>query len=100
MGLKVINLPGIIQVLLPDTPFAEVERCREIIHALFESDFFKIKNGKAVISFNQEGTIQQIGADIISWKRGSGLQSLLPRDKIEVVAKPNTLTHTLSGAAK
>ena len=93
-----INLPGIIQVLLPNTPFEEVERCREIIHTLFESDFFKIKNGKATVHFDHQGIVQQIGVDSIRWKRDKNLQKIPPGDIIKV--QSNTQTHTLSGAAK
>ena len=93
-----INLPGIIQIMLPGTPFEEVERCREIIHTLFESDFFKVKNGKAMVHFDHQGTVQLIGIDAINWKRDKSLQKIPPGDIIKV--QSNTQTHTLSGPAK
>ena len=94
-----VNLPGLIQVLLPETPFAEIERCRAIIHTLFESGFFKIKNGKATVHFDHQGTIQQIGVDSIQWKRDKDLPKLPPGVRIDLV-QPNTLTPTRSGASK
>ena len=92
------NLPGVIQVILPNTPFEEVERCRQIIHTLFESDFFKIKNGKAMIHFDHMGIVQQIGIDAINRKRDKSLQKLPPGVTIEL--QPNTRIQTMEGAAK
>ena len=92
-----IQLPGVIQIVLPGYTFEETNRCREIIHTLCESDFFKIRNGKATIHFDHQGTVQQIGMDIIQWKRDKSLTRLPPGARIEIV---QPLTQKMSGAAK
>ena len=85
-----VQLPGIIQIILPGYTFEETERCREVIHNLFESDFFTIKNGRALIDFNHEGVIQKIGVDMIRWKRDKLLTSPQAQDRIKVQVKTPT----------
>lgn len=90
-----VNLPGIIQIVLPGVTFEETERCRAIIHTLFQNEIFNIRNGKATLHFDHEGTLQQIQVDTTRWRRDKPLTALREPDKLEVQVK--TLTETISG---
>jgi len=45
----------------------ETERCRKIIHKLFEIGFFNIKRGKAVISFDHVGSLAAFQVELTKW---------------------------------
>lgn len=49
--------PGIITITLEGATFQETERCRKIIHRLFELGFFNVKNGNFNCFFDNEGNL-------------------------------------------
>ena len=48
---------GIITIKLEGVEFKDTERCRKIIHTLFELGFFNIKNGSFTANFDSEGQL-------------------------------------------
>lgn len=67
---------GTITITLEGATFEQTERCREMIHTMFEQGIFHIKNGKALLHFDHEGQLQQIEVDLIKWKRNKPSQAL------------------------
>lgn len=49
--------------------FKQTEHIREIINVMFESGAFMIKNGKVLLHFDHEGTLQEVAVDHKRWKR-------------------------------
>ena len=95
-----IQLPGIIQVLLPGYTFEETERCRQIIHTLFEGDFFSIRNGRAIVDFTPEGLVRKIVGEKVQWIRDrEALTKISQRPTIKV-EQLNTQPQPMSGAPK
>lgn len=43
-------------------------RCQHIILRLFTEGFFQIRNGKAVVHFDQNANMRMIEYDFIKWK--------------------------------
>lgn len=46
-----------------------VHRLREHIDIMFENGVFMLRNGKAILNFDHEGTLQEIAFDYKKWKR-------------------------------
>lgn len=46
--------PSLITIALEGATFEETERCRRIIHRLFELGFFNIRNGSFTCFFDNE----------------------------------------------
>ena len=61
VGTITINLEG---VSLKDT-----ERCRQIIHKLFESGVFNVKNGKAILNFDNFAILADIEISMKTYSR-------------------------------
>ena len=61
---------GTIVITLEGMTFQETERCRQIIHVLFEKGVFNIRNGKAILNFDDMGLLAEIESQIKLWKRG------------------------------
>ena len=55
---------GTIVITLEDATMAETERCRQVIHKLFERGVFNIRNGKAILNFNEIGLLTEIEGQI------------------------------------
>lgn len=47
----------------------ELERCRQIIHKLFEQGAFNVRNGKVILNFDSDGIMQQINFEVSKWRR-------------------------------
>lgn len=81
-----MNNPGIITIKLEGVTFEETERCRRIIHKLFELGFFNVKNGSFLVNFDSQG---EIGATekIFKWRNDKPLNSFnsLEQYKIELM---------------
>ena len=52
-----MNTPGVITIKLEGVTFEQTERCRLMIHKLFELGFFNVKNGSFTVHFDHEGTM-------------------------------------------
>lgn len=61
---------GTITLKLDGASLTETERCREIIHTLFAQGLFGIRNGHATLSFDHEGTLQEVRHEYIKWRKG------------------------------
>lgn len=76
---------GSIIITLEGVSFEETERYRAIIHLLFERGVFNIKNGKAILNFDELG-LAEIESQVKTWKRGKPLlvTKLLEQFKVEL----------------
>mgnify|MGYP001563221826 FL=1 len=60
---------GTISIVLDGASFQDTERCRQIIHKLFESNVFGVKNGKAILSFDSGGILADIEISMKTYNR-------------------------------
>ena len=60
---------GIITIKLEGITSLQVERCRQMIHTMFTSDVFNIRNGKAILNFDSEGLLADIEISMKTWSR-------------------------------
>ena len=49
--------------------FKQTEHIREVINILFEAEAFTVRNGKVIMHFDHEGTLQEVSVDHKRWKR-------------------------------
>jgi len=47
----------------------ELQRIQDTIHILHKRDVFNMKNGKVILHYDYEGTLQEIGFEYKRWKR-------------------------------
>ena len=62
-----MSKPGIITITLEGVTFEETNRCRKIIHKLFEVGFFTVRNGSYTANFDHEGNLRA-GSITINWR--------------------------------
>ena len=81
----------------------QTERCRRIIHTLFDSGFFNLRNGSMTVHFDPKGDLGQIILNKVTYMRDKAppLQDLLEHAIIEV-NNPNSpaLNQTKIGQPK
>ena len=80
-----MNTPGIITIKLADVTFEQTERCRKMIHKLFEKGFFNIRNGSFTANFDSKGDLVA-GESKLTWRDASTLEPnslLLEQFKIQ-----------------
>lgn len=58
-----------ITIQLEGATLADTERCRKIIHKLFEVGFFNIKRGKGTVSFDHLGNMGAFLIELKKWER-------------------------------
>jgi len=80
---------GTIWITLDGATFEDTERCRKIIHLLFEQGIFDVKRGDVILSFDEKGNLGRIKLDIVKWLRQYGdvprLQEIRKSAIIEIV---------------
>jgi len=71
---------GTINIRLEGITFEQTERCRIIIHKMFEAGVFNVRNGKAMLNFDHEGTMSDIEISMKTWIRKHDVprETLLP----------------------
>lgn len=47
----------------------ELTKIQETIHILHKRDVFNMKNGKVILHYDHDGTLQEIAFDYKRWKR-------------------------------
>lgn len=60
---------GSINLHLDGASPGDIERCREIIHTLFDHNIFNFRNGRVILHFDHTGMLQQIDHDFTKWRR-------------------------------
>lgn len=60
---------GTITITLEGVTIEETERLRKMIHTMFTDGVFNIRNGKAILNFDNDG-LAEIEKQIKTWKRG------------------------------
>ena len=83
---------GIITITLENATLPETERCRQIIHKLFEKGVFNIRNGKAILNFDEMGLLAEIEGQIKLWKRGKEAIEVKEIEQFRVELDPSNLS--------
>ena len=60
---------GVITIKLEGITFEQTERCRMMIHKLFEAGVFNIRNGKAILNFDNDAILADIEVSMKTWSR-------------------------------
>lgn len=60
---------GVITIKLDGISLEQVERCRLMIHQMFTSDVFNVRNGKAILNFDSEGLLADIEISMKTYSR-------------------------------
>ena len=60
---------GVINIVLDNISKEETLRLREIIHTLIANGCLNIRNGRAIIHFDNDAVLQQIEIEHIKWRR-------------------------------
>lgn len=58
-----------ITIQLEGIGLTELERCRQIVETLFSQGVFNVRNGKIILNFDSDGTLQQIDFNVSKWRR-------------------------------
>ena len=66
----------------------DIEKCRRIIHTLFEAEIFETKNGKVILNFDHMGELAEIETQIKNWKRGKEPPALKGLEQFRVELTP------------
>lgn len=82
---------GTIVITLEDVSFEETERYRQMIHTLFESGVFNIRNGKAILNFDHLGLLAEIELQVKKWRRD---KEVLPTKPLEQFKIETTRDHS------
>lgn len=64
---------GIINIVLDNVSEAETMRLKEIIHNLISQGTLNIRNGHAIIHFDNDARLQKIEHEFIKWKYNPNL---------------------------
>lgn len=62
-------MEGIITLKLDGATLSETERCRLIVHTLFQQGVLNVKNGSVILHFDHEGVLQEIEVHKKQWRR-------------------------------
>jgi hypothetical protein len=82
---------GTIRIDLEGVTWEETERYRAMIHTLLSSGVLNIKNGKAILSFDSDGDLAEIEAQVKRFKKDKPLLDPFHGVKVELL-KPTTQT--------
>lgn len=76
---------GTISFKIDDLSFIETEKIRLMLHNIIQSGALNMRNGKVILSFDDEGLVQ-ISYDYIRWKKNKpmNLQTIYKSDIIKV----------------
>ena len=90
---------GIITIRLDGITREQTERCRQMIHQMFVSDVFNVRNGKATLNFDHEGILCDIEISMKTWSRRypSDPSALLSLDqfKVEMAQDQSTIARSI-----
>lgn len=87
-------MQGEIKIKLEGASWEETERCRAMIHLLFQQGVFNVRNGKVILNFDHNGLLSVIEKDVIAWRRDKEsyphLSKVLDNAIIEVISQKNS----------
>ncbi len=63
------NPTGEIIIKLEGASLEQTERCRQIIHRLFEQGVLSVRNGRAILHFDTAGNMAAIDIEVGKWRR-------------------------------
>ena len=88
---------GTIVITLEGISFEDTERYRAMIHTLFQSGVFGIRNGKAILNFDNEGALAEIELQVKRWRRDKPMSEtkLLEQFKIEMLPQQSTVAKSI-----
>ena len=64
---------GVINIILDNVSETETMRLKEIIHILISQGSLNIRNGRAIIHYDNDSRIQKIEHEFIKWKYNPNL---------------------------
>lgn len=74
-----------ITIQSPDIKDKEAQRALDIIFKQFDEGVFNIRNGKAVLNFDSDGTLQTIEFNVTKWRRNKeSMKTLQLYEDVEV----------------
>ena len=79
---------GIITITLEGASLEETERYRAMIHTLFESGVFNIRNGKAILNFDNLGLLAEVELQIKRWRRDKPLLEVKALEQFKIEMTP------------
>lgn len=60
---------GVINVILENVSEKETLRLREVIHTLIAQGSLNIRNGRAIIHFDNDSNVMKIDHEFIKWRK-------------------------------
>ena len=60
---------GKIEITLAGATLEQTEHCRKIIHTLFAQGVFNLRNGRAILHFDPNGSLAAIDTEVSKWRR-------------------------------
>ena len=90
-------MKGTIQITIEGISYRETERCREMIHQLFEEGFFNIRSGSFTANFDDDGQMMMTEKKVIRRKtKPIILDRVFEQFKIETSPLDNSsVTHRI-----
>lgn len=92
-------MKGSIIITLEGVTLEETERCRKIIHTLFEQGVFNLRRGDVVLSFDERGELGSIRLDYVRWRRDKPAPAVKLLEQYLVEMAPldkSTVTHKIT----
>ena len=75
---------GTITITLEGVSFQDTERYRKMIHTLFERGVFNIRNGKAILNFDNDGDLAEIEAQVKTFRRDKPMAEVKRLEQFKV----------------
>lgn len=88
---------GTIWINLEGATREQTERCRQVIHLLFERGIFNIQNGSAELHFDFQGTLQAIKVHQEVYGRKSYTQPQCTSPTFQAIIKTEQMTSSVFG---
>ena len=79
--------PGVITIKLENVTFEQTERCRKMIHKLFEKGFFNIRNGSFTANFDSKGDMVA-GEHRLTWRDASPIETKVLLEQFKIETEP------------
>jgi len=57
-----------INIQIENIGLLELERCRRILHVLFEQGAMNVRNGKVTLNFDSDGSLRELEFNVKKWR--------------------------------
>ena len=79
---------GTITITLEGASFEETERYRQMIHTLFQAGAFAVRNGKAILNFDNEGLLSEVELQVKRWRRDKPFAQIKQLEQFRIETMP------------